>query len=91
MIRIEIEKDKVTLKGHAEYNPGHDIVCAAVSALFYTLLGYLEEKARVDEAKEESGDAWITFHGGGEALEMFSLGVRQISETYPENVKVVTG
>ena len=30
------------LKGHAEYNPGNDIVCSAVSALAYTLLGSLE-------------------------------------------------
>ena len=30
------------LKGHAEYNPGNDIVCSAISNLAYTLLGALE-------------------------------------------------
>ena len=31
----------ITLIGHADYDPGHDIVCASVSMLAYTLINYM--------------------------------------------------
>jgi len=41
MIEVRYKKDKgsyeIHLKGHADYNPGNDIVCAAASNLIYTL------------------------------------------------------
>jgi uncharacterized protein YsxB (DUF464 family) len=36
------ESYSLTMTGHADYNPGNDIVCSAVSALAYTLAGALE-------------------------------------------------
>lgn len=40
---------KVDITGHAGYNPGHDIVCAAVSMLAYTYIQCIRDM-------EESGD-----------------------------------
>ena len=38
MVEIKIRPDGLTVDGHAEEGPyGHDIVCAAVSALTFTL------------------------------------------------------
>lgn len=37
MINITIAPAQLAVSGHAGYNPGNDIVCAAVSALVQTL------------------------------------------------------
>lgn len=56
---------RVTVQGHAHSGqPGQDLVCAAVSALVYTLaanVGQLEEsgQARVVSLRLEAGDAEI--------------------------------
>ena len=44
-VRIRIKKltVEVSVKGHADYNPGNDIVCAGISTLSYTLLNYLRQ------------------------------------------------
>ncbi len=43
---------RLVIKGHAGYgNPGEDVVCAAVSTLFYTAVAIAEEM-------EEQGQLW---------------------------------
>ena len=50
MIRAVFGRDRVTVMGHAGYAPkGQDIVCAAVSALVYALIGDLQERGLVRE------------------------------------------
>ena len=40
MIRVRFEENRLTVCGHAGYAArGEDIVCAAVSALVYALIG----------------------------------------------------
>ncbi len=42
MIRISIEKDKITIKGHSGYgSDGTDIVCASVSSICITTVNAL--------------------------------------------------
>lgn len=97
MIKIratEVGKNK-TLKidGHAMYSDGKDIVCAAVSAIYYALLASLAEEKGVRYMShfESSGSAKLSFcakdlsHGGfNMAVKGFSL----IAENYRENVSV---
>lgn len=48
--KMDVEGMRLTLDGHANYAPaGQDIVCAAVSALIYTLAGNLERMLRPGE------------------------------------------
>ena len=45
MIRVRFEENRLTVCGHAGYAArGEDIVCAAVSALVYALIGDLQER-----------------------------------------------
>ena len=80
---------RITMTGHAGYNPGNDIVCAAESILMRTLLESLEgANARYDE-KEAYVEIvapvnpvniliWDTIKNGYQLLE----------KKYPKNVKL---
>lgn len=86
---------RMTLRGHAGYNPGNDVVCAGVSSIVFSLLGWLAnasehitttramqyEPGRVDI--DVSGDAVLQT-----AFDMALIGISQIEQSYPENVHV---
>lgn len=89
MIKVYIGKGVVEIKGHSGYaEMGKDIVCAGVSALFYAFSGYLEQKGWLMEAEIASGDSYIIFKEGGEAVGMLKEGIKQIAEAYPKYVKL---
>ena len=51
-----------TVKGHAGAGTeGHDIVCAAVSAVAYTALGSLQELAKVNVTDAKIEDGYMEF------------------------------
>lgn len=82
----------LVIKGHAEYNNGNDIVCAGVSAITYTLAGYLLNKRDAGASVElESGQGSLqclrTPHTDI-AIEMAMIGFCQIANTYPNNVSI---
>lgn len=94
-IRATEEGKHKTLKidGHAMYSDGKDIVCAAVSAIYYALLASLAEEkgVRFMSHFESNGSARLSFvasdlsHGGfNMAVRGFSL----IAENYRKNVSV---
>lgn len=97
---IEITYDRryysVTVKGHAgAAEPGHDIVCAGVSALVYALCtrGSIRFHAQCDNLT--GGDDFVRCYPrqGEEALcremlETGMTGLRAIARTYPEYVTV---
>lgn len=79
--------------GHAEYNPGNDIVCAGVSAILFSLLGFLEnakEELRVNDTWSwHSGDVSIdvTETARTEAAFMTAyIGLAQLAQQYPNHV-----
>lgn len=46
MVRVEFFRDRMgfqamRLHGHADYNPGNDVVCAGISALAFAMVGTL--------------------------------------------------
>ena len=99
MVRVEYRKEgdlhRLTLDGHAGYaEHGADIVCAAVSATIYNLLGWLEnhgEEQEYVQADAKSGDVDIVCEGGVEAaavFEMTAIGLAQIAEKYADHVAV---
>lgn len=101
MINITYDSTKLclTVKGHAQSGEaGHDIICAAVSALTYTLaeniLNY-ENAVEGAEAKIklETGDAEICCICSKELESMAKLvfsvicaGFEKLAHTYPENI-----
>ena len=94
MIDIKLTKygpmRRVEANGHAEYNPGNDIVCAGVSALFYAFAGYLKNKEDVRDVVIDLKSGNSKIEGWGdlkEAFDMLVIGIEQIAQTYPKNVR----
>lgn len=84
---------KLEMQGHADYNPGNDIVCAGCSAVVYALAGWLENSVgRLNSApiiRLESGDATIQAAGQvEEAFRQALCGLLGIEASHPEHVQV---
>ncbi len=85
--------DSLCLKicGHAAHpSLGGNIVCAAVSGIFYALLGYASNECRSLKINELCpGHADIECSGDGEtAMKLTYIGLLQIAATYPESISV---
>lgn len=95
MIVITRAENSITISGHANYAPkGQDIVCAAVSALSYTLEESL--KRLTDDKIEclrQPGLMSIKYEGLSERgqllIRSFFIGVQMIAEEYPDYVRIV--
>ena len=84
---------KVKISGHAMYSQGEDIVCAAVSALFYSLIAAAENDKKVSMLKTnaQKGSGEITFRGGSEskgAYKMAVEGFSSLARQYPDNINI---
>jgi len=93
MTRIIIKSNGFEITGHARYaKAGQDIVCAAVSAIGYTIIGALEQMANVKhevstavmKCEVESMDETARI-----ILETGKIGFRQIEQAYGEWVKIM--
>lgn len=82
---------RLEITGHAEYNNGNDIVCAAVSAITYTLAGFLHNTDCHSFVRLDSGDGEMHCYRTPRtdvAIEMAMLGYFQIAASYPNNVTI---
>ena len=93
-IKEESGAVRVKISGHATYKEnGQLTVCAAVSAIFYSLLGYLKNRHAdtLTVRSLESGNADIECMGcDSEIFRMACIGILQISEAYPGQISVKT-
>ena len=89
----------LTIKGHAESGEkGHDIVCSAVSVLFYTLGQSLVESNEMLEANsftDKDGEGHLSCvpkkeYEGNIARSYWTImqGFMLIAGNYPKNVKI---
>ena len=90
--RPDSDKLRVRVRGHSTYAPrGEDVVCAAVSGIMYSLVGFLKGFRR-DEilgVEIKSGHVDIVCSSTCEELiKMICVGLAQIALTYPEQVSV---
>ncbi len=84
--------------GHADFNPGNDIVCASVSALMFQLKGAVENllDGGGKRYRAEPGHFEVKYiaHNGDEGYKAsiiynsIIIGMLQIAETYPDHVRV---
>lgn len=93
-IKVSVKDDEYSIEadGHALFNPGNDIVCSAVSALFYAFAGFLHNSSVVRRADVHlnSGDAKIKARGDiQQAFDMFMIGLLQIEKAYPSNLLII--
>ena len=94
MTRVTLKEDggrySVVCEGHAV---GSCEVCAAVSTLVYTLLGYLKnaDGVAVENAELADGYAEIEFSGGENAraaYELICIGFLQLAMAKGEHVEI---
>lgn len=91
MVTIDHKEGCITINGHAGYAAvGHDIVCAAVSALVQTFLASVEElttdkiKAAVNEQGQIQTIQYKSLSATGQTLlGSFLIGIQMIAESYP--------
>lgn len=90
MIEVCIGERTLLAKGHAGYDEsGRDIVCAAVSALVYALVGALEEDGRLESSVLQAGLAVVEGKGEcGREFAMTGQGLRLLARQYPEYISV---
>ena len=84
-------KCRLYVKGHAEYCPGNDIVCAGVSALVGALTGYAAAHPHYHHVRShmQKGDAFFACgEGAQDGFDMIVEGLAAIAATYPEHVRV---
>ena len=86
---------RLILSGHAGYaHDGSDIVCAAVSGLFYALVGYLmnlkNEGLIIRSIASGRGDVECSLEGE-EAMKLACIGLVQIALQYPAHLSVHNG
>ena len=98
-VTYDWEHCRMTIEGHAHSaEPGHDLVCAAVSALVYTLAANVRElesggKVHFAYARLESGDAEIGCTPKGKhaalvgcILNAVCVGFEMLARQYPEYI-----
>ena len=98
-VTVDMSKHEVTISGHAQYDEkGKDIVCAAVSILFYTLVETLEagqKMLRKNSLKKiiKEGESLVSCvplkaYEPNVALVFFTImnGIQLLADDYPENV-----
>ncbi len=93
--RVGDRSHSLTITGHADYSDhGNDIVCAGVSAITFTLLGFLDNHSDDIEsisAQTKSGYAAVSCVGGEKtalAFDMALIGLQQIAMKYPKHVSI---
>lgn len=89
MIEIHIRKNSIKINGHANSAPkGHDIVCAAVSALTFTLIASLQDLSAdmIESQADNPGHivvSWQKLSDKGRLLiDAWFLGVSMIKRSY---------
>jgi uncharacterized protein YsxB (DUF464 family) len=96
LIAITHKPGCITIDGHAGYAIiGHDIVCAAVSALVQTFIASVEElttdkiKAVTNEHGQIQTIQYRNLSAQGQVLlGSFFVGIRMIANSYPSNLKL---
>ena len=94
MISITITPESLSVQGHAGYNAGNDIVCAAVSALVQTFeVSAKEFTTDCIKSSLQDGCAVIAWPRAPTRelkllIDSFTLGLMQVSAAYPDNVSI---
>lgn len=94
MIVVTVDKERISILGHSGYaEPGEDIICSAVSALFQTLVFSLEELTK-DTARYEIqyGNSIAEYRNLSEKgqllVDSFFLGICAIVNGYPDYIRI---
>lgn len=94
MTKVYKEGSAIVIDGHANYADfGQDIVCAAVSTLAQNLIYSLEDLTEAQiRTTVNSGYIKIDIEESAEGVQLlvdsFFIGIKAVSEAYPDYVKL---
>lgn len=87
---------RISIHGHAGYNPGNDIVCAGISAITYEMLNTLNAFAEAGKvyaliAEAVDGNVTADFRVADRpawdiAWMVIRIGYENIAQAYPQNL-----
>lgn len=94
MIQVIIRQGSIQVTGHAGAGPpGHDLVCAAVSALVQTFVRSAEELTDTTlNGDIAPGEAFVRYEESPQVnllADSFFVGVQGVAEAYPQCVQVL--
>ena len=90
MITVSMDEKTLRMEGHAGYAAkGEDIVCAAVSAIWYMVTEKLKKDGYVSDMHEESGCCELRLKKTDivtrTVFDTAFCGFRLLAENYPQN------
>lgn len=102
MIKVtyNYEKNELTITGHAySGKAGHDLICAGVSTLFYTLVKNAQQLealkyGKIKEFKAETGEGKLLFKAKNKSVSAavknvfcsICVGFEMLAVEYPKNI-----
>lgn len=97
MILVKVEKNKIEIKGHADYEDlGKDIVCASVSSIVTTTInGIISIDEDSIEYSEKEGFVSIKLLKDKDVVNKLIFNMidllKQLESQYPKNIKIKEG
>lgn len=93
MIKIKLEKNIITISGHANFDKyGKDIVCASVSSIVYTtinaILNINNKAIEVSDSKELVIKIIINDTITENLINNMVMLLEDLEKQYPENLKI---
>ena len=95
MIVVKVTPDYISIQGHANYaESGKDIVCAAVSALTFTLINSISQLTddTIEASGENQGNIFVKLKSlsdkGRLLIDSFFIGICSIANEYPKCVQL---
>ena len=97
MIEIKIKPREITIKGHAGSDKkGKDLVCCAVSTLYYSLVANLLENVKDKSDVEYDGEDGyarvkvLTFNREcHRCMKFFKVAVKELEKRYTKYIKIL--
>lgn len=93
MIQIRIEKEKISVTGHAGYEEeGKDIVCASVSSILITTVNAIMHIDSEAISYDEQDGVFITIHKHDKIVNILLENMvelfEELTNQYPEYIKI---
>jgi hypothetical protein len=94
MIEIKLKPREVVITGHAKSDvKGKDLVCCAVSTLYYSLIANLLHYTNDIEYDGEEGHARVFIKkynaGAARSYRFFKIAIKELEKKYPTFIKIL--
>lgn len=94
MIEVRIKPREIIITGHAQSDAkGKDLVCCAVSTLYYSLVANILHYTKGVDYDGEEGHARVFVRkynkGVANSLRFFRIAIKELEKKYPTYIKIL--